>query len=362
MLAVRRLYPVRRFRPLVHAGILLCGLGGCAANGPSPVPPSLCDEAARVRRELFPFGTKTTADEAAIAAEVLPGGFAALYQDLVRGVLVVGLVNIGESADALKALTELLQCYAIYPGWLGTRLSLGVVDVRRADFRGDSLWTWAARVQGLGPSSGIWSTEVDPLMNRIWIGVDDMDLVNEIRDRIDAAAVPLGAVVIEPPPLPDLPPGPLRVLASIILVEDRPSFGWAFDVPLEHANTEAFPVYQDRCVIPGTQPLRSEPQYRLEKWDGTRWRTIFRPVCEAILVKPPVSVPAAGARRDTANVLATYRLQAQPVWDNSRIAGYYRLVVPLFRSAGGEPPLLMDPFPDEYGRTPYFRLRAFDGP
>lgn len=330
-------------------------MAGCAAQGTSVGPTSRCDAAKEVRAVLYPLGTSTDAEEADVASRVLPGGFGGLHMDIERSILRVSLTDPSMVAEVGPALDSLLNCGAAYPGRVGTAISLTPKEFVAGRFTGQQLQDWFRRLQP-EVAAHAWAFEIDPIQTLLWIGVNgpaDSAVVAETSARL---GIPRTGLQIETPPS-DSAAGAFRLADRGLVTQAVAGVGFYISPRLIHGNQLPHPVYQDRCAV-GGQPGRTEPFARLERWEGSSWRVVYRPFCVAVLLLNPIVVQPGGVREDTVGITHVTRLNSRPTWDVIRVAGTYRLVVPLFRSAVGSPPVLQDPLPDSVGRSETFRLRV----
>ena len=314
-------------------------------------PPTLtrCQQAAELRRTIYPNGTSTQAEEADLASRFIPGGFGGLWMDVERRVLVVGLVDLAQQTRASASLDSLLACNAIYPGQLGGRLVADAKEFRQVRFTGQQLQSWLTQIVSLAPGRS-WAQEVDPLQNQLWIGVSTVADRDAIVETVSRSGIPSTGIAIELPPS-DSAAGAFQVVSREISVFVLADQGYVFHVVVEHINNRTAAEFQDRCAA----QARSEPLSRLEKWEGGNWRTVYRPICDAILLDRVLVAPGA-ARRDTVGVFASLRTTAVPRWDNVRVNGTYRLVASLYRAAFKNPPDPDDQLPDSLGRSQTFHL------
>lgn len=330
---------------------------GCSSTPPDPPPPTLsrCDVVRQLRTSLYPGGVLTDAEEADVASRVVPGGFGGLFMDIQQSVLIVALVDISQQGPAAATLDTLIACGAVYPGRLGTTLAIGNKEFRPVTHTAQELRVWLGQVRDRA-TGRIWALEIDPIANHVWVGVSGQSDGEEVLRVADSLRIPRTGLRVEAPPT-DSVAGAFRLAIRDIVVTRVPELGYYFLPVLTQLNDGLSAVFQDRCSISG-QPGRSEPLVRLEKWEEGGWRVVFRPICVAVLLLNPISVPPGGSRVDTVSITAVTRLNSRPVWNNVRIAGTYRLVVPLFRSSVGFPPQLADPLPDSAGRSQTFRLHS----
>ena len=326
---------------------------GCSSTTPDPPALSRCDAVRQLRTTLYPAGVLTDADEADVASRVVPGGFGGLFMDFRRSVLTVALVDLAQQGRAAATIDSLITCGAIYPGRLGTSLAINNKEFRQVRHTAQELRSWLGLVRSRAPGR-TWALEIDPIANHVWAGTLGLAASDTIGRLADSLRIPETGLVIEAPPA-DSAAGAFRVAARDIVVTTVADIGFYFSPVIWHLNEGFSRVFQDRCPIPG-QRGRSEPLVRLEKWEPAGWRVVYRPICNAVIINP-VSVGPGESRTDTVSVTAVTRLNSEPVWNNVRVAGTYRFVVPLFQAAVGVPPQLVDPLPDSSGRSQTFRLR-----
>lgn len=327
----------------------------CATDPGTPPPVDRCAEAKGLRTSAYPpGGPRDAGEEADVASRLVPGGFGGLYQDRARNILMVTLKDVSQQEPALVRLGALMGCDAIYPGWLNRQVTFATVEVRPGDFTGRELAEARAAAAGAGQDPGVLAAEFDPESNRIWLGAVDQAAADRITARMAAAGVPATRLRIELEPADTV--AAITPVTNPVTGADFAT-GFFFRIPILHRNTSGSPVYQGRCIVPGSRPLRHFPLFTLEKWTGTDWREVYWPVCEAIILGEVVTAPPQGVRADTVEVVVNTRLNAFPTWNNPRTAGFYRLVVPLYRSATGFPPILGDPLPAAAGTSPHFVLR-----
>jgi aryl-alcohol dehydrogenase-like predicted oxidoreductase len=99
----------------------------------------------------------------------------------------------------------------------------------------------------------------------------------------------------------------------------RSGDGIELDIVATLTNRTADTVYLHPCG-------RSQPNFLLEKWDGSEWRPAYATPCPAILMLDPPRVAPGATRTDTARVRASTAANAAPRFELDPLAGTYRLV------------------------------------
>ncbi len=344
---------VRRHRqPLLRCFVISMVASGCgAAAGPPDPPEDPCAAALAIRS-----GPQflSVAEEADIAARVIPGGFGGLYQNLESQRLVVTLKDPAASGPAGTALRALLYCGGAYPGWADELVTPAVMGFRSAQYSGTELLSYLRALQPVRGDLGVWAVEVDPELNRIWIGLVNSSEVPRIRQMVSDRGVPLAAVALEAPP-PTTGAEPFAVLENLVLTEAGPALG-VFRIIFHVRYTNPFPErrFLDRCPEPFS--LHTNVRYVLEKWDGTNWQLVFAPICELTALRP-TRVDPLQAHTDSVDNAGVRRLNALPVWRTARVTGTYRLVGSVYLSETAGPPFVANPASDLERRSAPFRIR-----
>lgn len=333
---------------------------GCNGN---PVEPHVdpC-EAARAIRSSPTF--LTVAEEGDIAARVLPGGFGGLYQEFggnSNGILVAYFNDLSVSGEAKTDLRKVLLCGGAYPGWAGVLLStdLDAIAIRQGLYTGSELLSYLRALEPLKNDAGVWAIELDPEANRVWIGLTTGSALTRIQESIAARSVPAGAVLIEVPP-PTTSAEQFQVLDSPAVTVDEGDPGVLFfSLRVRFTNRQTSPRYPDWCVDPDPNSLTTYFLHTIQQWNGTQWKEVKAPLCNAILL-PPRFVGPGESVTDSVPVVGVRRLNAIPHWLTARITGTYRFVGKVFRSTipnpQGGPPLVTDlAAPEEQVSAP-FRL------
>lgn len=337
----------------VAALILVFGCG-MAAVEPEP---HLCDQAKALRSSP---AFLSVPEEAAIAAQVLPGGFGGLFQNLgpVSDGHLVAYFKEDGGQEMKKQLSNLLRCGAIYPGWVGT---LVVTDpnsiiIRPGQYTAIELLSFRNVLDPLKTDSAVWGLEIDPETNRVWLGITRSSELARIQGAVLGRGVPLEAVQIEAPP-PTIGYAQYEVVDPAVSTRGGEVFGTiSFAIRVRFTNRQGSTRYPDWCVgsewtsmlIPG-----------LEKWTGSEWKPANGVTCIAILV-PPRAVEPGQSVTDSVLISGARRLNTAPAWMTARITGTYRLVGRVFRSTVPNPlggtPFLADLAPPEEQISPPFRI------
>lgn len=323
---------------------------GAPAVGP-PDPPADPCAAARAIRSTTQF--LTVAEEADVAARVTPGGFGGLYENLESERLVVTLKNPAQSGPAEAALRALLNCGGAYPGWADELVTPSTMGFRSAEWTGTELLAYLRALQPVRSDPAVWAMEIDPELNRIWIGLRSAGDIARMRQSVTDLAVPLGAIVLEPPP-PATGVEPFAVLEDPMPTQTDPKlgvFGLSFHV--RYINTFSEPRYLDRC--PDSFSPHTNVRYFLERWDGTEWKLAFAPICELTALRPTALNPSE-AHTDSVGNTAVRRLKAIPIWRTVRITGTYRLLGSVYLTETADPPYVADPAPEAERRSAPFRI------
>jgi hypothetical protein len=201
--------------------------------------------------------------------------------------------------------------------------------------------------------SAVWAVDVDPQVNRIWLGLHDPPELARIQQRIMDASVPLAAVVIEAPP-PVTGTEPFAVLDAPIVTRTGSMAGvFEFAFHVRYTNLFQETRYPDQCV-----ELFSSYSfflYTLEQWDRGQWRRVYTPPCDLVALTPrPVS--PGQTQTDSIPAVAVRRLNSMPVWQTARITGTYRLVGSVYLSAIPNPPFVTNPAPPAERVSRPFRI------
>ena len=288
----------------------------------------------------------TVAEEADIAARVLPGGFGGLYERFPgsagNGTLVIYLQDLSKKDEVAELVPQLLRCGGAYPGWLGELVSATDVTFRQGRYTGSDILSFFKAVQPLRDAADVWGVANDPEANGLWIGLRSAAAVNRLQQAVAQRGVPLDAVMFEVPP-PSSGAEAFVVTPSSVAAEQGtfPLGGLGFALHVRYTNNQASSRYPDWCV--GGDPANPIGffAHTLEQWDGSAWRTVYTPICDAVLLAPREiapgeqaidSIPFAGARR----------LNSLPAWETARIEGTYRLVAQLYTKTVPIPPYLAD--------------------
>ena len=325
---------------------------GCGAAPGPPDPPDDPCAAARAIRSGPQF--LSVAEEADIAARVIPGGFGGLYQDLESQRLVVTLKDPTKSGPAAIALRALLYCGGAYPGWANELVTPAVMGFRSAQYNGTELLSYLRALQPVRGDPGVWALEVDPELNRIWIGLDNAAELPRIRQMVSDRGVPLAAVALETPP-PTTGAEPFAVLENPVLTEAGPTLG-VFGLIFHVRYTNPFPErrFLERCPEPGS--FHTSVRYFIEKWDGTNWQLVFDPFCELVALRP-TRVDPLQAHTDSVDNAGVRRLNATPIWRTARVTGTYRLVGSVYLAETAGPPFVANPASEIERRSSPFRIR-----
>lgn len=333
---------------------------GCNENAVEPKQ-QLC-EAARAIRGTPQF--LSVAEEADIAARVLPGGFGGLYQEFggsSDGILVAYFKDSAPSTERKTDLRNVLLCGAVYPGWAGRMVTtdLQAIGIRQGQYTGAELLSYLRALEPLRSDSAVWALEVDPETNRVWIGLTEGAELTRIQQAVSARSVPTAAVTIEVPP-PTTGSEQFEVLDAPVTAEEAPDevgvFGFWLRVSFTNHQTSV--RYPDWCVNLSIERFLAYFAYTLQKWDGTQWKTIHGPICVSVLL-PPRSIAPGQTATDSVPVPGVRRLNAEPRWRTARITGAYRFVGKVYMSTtsdGSGPIFLSDPAPAEEQVSAPFRL------
>ncbi len=293
----------------------------------------------------------TVPEEADILARISPGGFGSLFQDFGPGSLVVYLQNLAKSDSAKLVIRRLLNCGGAYPGWSNQLVDPNSIQVRQGNYTGSQLLGYLRALDQLKNDPAVWAIEIDPEINKIWIGLRSSSELARISLGVTSAGVPNGAAQIEiPPSATGLEP--FHVLDSTVATVVKVNANGVFlaEARVTYTNHFSETRYPDYCVtIDGS---RVSFQYRIEEWDGQNWRTIHNPICLAIGL-PPDPIQPGESRTDTIPFGGVRRLNAQPLWRTARITGYYRFVGKVYLSVIPNTPFLTDPAPEAQISTPF---------
>lgn len=337
---------------LMTAGAFMgaaCGTGSAADPENDP-----CAEALAIRpvQEFL-----TVAEEADIAARVLPGGFGGLFVDISSSgtvQIVAFFKDLSVSDGATTDLRTLLECGGAYPGWASELLQNIHHDiaVRQAQYTGSELLSYLRALDPLMGDPAVWAVEVDPETNRVWIGLLDGSQLARIQQQVTARRVPVGATVIETP-APTTGTEPFAVLNSPVVTDSlsEPLGVMFLSLRVRYLNREAGTRYPDWCVIGPSRYFG----HTLEKWDGSQWRVVKRPICAAVLQAPRAIGPGEMAT-DSISVAASRRLNTVPYWYTARITGSYRFVGKVYMSTTSSPPFITNLAPLEEQVSAPFRL------
>ncbi len=251
-------------------------------------------------------------------------------------------------------LRALLNCGGAYPGWADELVTPNLMGFRGAQYTGTEILSYLRALEAVRADPGVWAFEVDPELNRIWIGLRNESELVRIQQMITDRAVPLAAIVLEPPP-PATGTEPFGVLeAAPILTVAGPALG-VFGLVFHVRYTNPFPERRFLARCPEVFSPHTTVRYFLEKWDGARWQLAFAPFCELTAVRPTVVDPGQ-AHTDSADAVGVRRLKASPIWRTARITGTYRLVGAVYLSETATPPYTADPAPEAERRSAPFRI------
>jgi hypothetical protein len=338
----------------------LCVYAGAACSTGNTVDPGThpCAEALAIRPEP---GFLTVAEEADIAARVLPGGFGGLFVDISsdRSVKVVAFFkDLSLSDGARGGLGDLLACGGAYPGWVGPLVpdSHRNISLRQGQYTGTELLSYLRTLGFLKQDPAVWALEVDPETNRIWIGLLDGSQMARIQQAIAARSVPLGATTIEPP-APSTGTEPFVVLNSPVSTGSvsEPFGTMFFSLRVRYTNRQVGTRYPDWCVDPDFDQFTTYFDHTIEKWDGSQWRLVKQPFCVMVLQAPRAVGPGEMAT-DSVPVAASRRLNTQPFWFTGRLTGTYRFVGKVYMSTSSSPPFITNLAPLEEQVSAPFRL------
>src|SRR5690242_10488457 len=179
------------------AALLVAGCNGSAAEPDRP----LCERARALRSTP---GLMTVAEEADLAARVLPGGFGGLFQEIAPnsdGVLVAYFKDPTKTG-VKTSLHTLLLCGAVYPGWAGVFVvtDFNAIAIRQGKYDATELLSYRRALEPLKSDPVVWGLEIDPESNRVWLGITDPSQLTRIQQAVANRAVPATAVSIEVPP------------------------------------------------------------------------------------------------------------------------------------------------------------------
>lgn len=338
-----------RARVLALSAVVAACAGGPA--GPF-VEQDVCEAAQALRRT--PDFT-TVAEEADVAARVLPGGFGGLYQDIGHGLVAYFKGPVDFSVK--QELVKLLQCGGAYPGWAGVLVATdaAAVTVLQGRYSAIELLSWLRALEPLKADPVVWGLEVDQEANRIWLGITDADQLGRIQQAVAARPIAFAAVQIEVPP-PTTGLEQFEILDPLLTPSNAPAQGtFSFQPRVRFTNRQSSTRYPDWCggvewsFFLGT----------IEKWYGAGWRPVSGFVCTAILL-PPRAVQPGESVTDVIPVVGVRRLSGGPAWLTARITGTYRFVGRVYAATMANPaggtPLLTDLAPQQEQISTPFRL------
>jgi len=343
---------------------VLVGLGltvGCrnGAVGPAPNP---CDVAKTIRGSP---GFMTVAREAAVAARVLPAGFGGLYQQFSEGAagsVVAYFKDPTSKADLRQALLDLLVCGGAYPGWAGelVQADYEMIQIQAGQYSADELLAFLEALAPLKSDPDVWAVDVDPQLNRVWIGLSLSAASGRVAGLVTSLGVPSAAVVLETPP-PTTGDEQFEVISPLPAATVDGGIAGLFYFPLRvrFTNHQSATRYPDWCVNPDPETLTAYFNYKLQQWNGSVWNDIVSPVCELVLL-PPRPVAPGQSVVDSIPVTGSRRLKTIPWWRTARITGTYRLVGSVYMSTvpnpNGGPASVADPAPSTEQVSRPFRL------
>lgn len=337
-----------------YLGICLSLLAACGSPAGPVEARDACVDAQALRSQI-PGGSGflSEAQEADIAAHVVPGGFGGLHQNYAAGTLIIHLTDLTKRVEAESTLRYILTCGAVYPGWVGTRIAPASITSVQGQFTATELMGWAQSLSGLRSNPGVFGVVIDPEINRIWIGLDQAAARVEIEQAVAGASVPLAAVTIESPP-PSAPQAAFQILTSPVAFGETDGV-YSFHLSVQYRNPTADNRYPDWCVEVFSNPLFAYFLYSVERWEGGAWSRVFDPFCELVALAPREVVPGEQVT-DSVPVTAVHRVNAQPVWRKWRVVGTYRLVGRVYRVRTQTPPFVADEAPVEERVSAPFRL------
>jgi hypothetical protein len=317
------------------AVFLLACEGGSAGPGPEL---SVCERAQALRTQP---GFTTVAEEADLAARVLPGGFGGLYQDI--GHSLVAYFKESVSFGVKQDLAALLACGGAYPGWAGVLVVADptAVIVRQGQYTARELLSYFRVLEPLKADPAVWGLEVDPETNRVWLGITDAAQLTRLQQAVTGRGVPLAAVQIEVPP-PTTGVEQFEVLDPAIATRGAAALGvFSFQPRVRFTNRQSSTRYPDWCGGVAWSFFLGA----IEKWNGTGWRVVYGFTCTANLLAPR-AVPSGESVTDSLPVAGVRRLNAGPAWLTARITGTYRFVGRVYTATTpnpqGGPPLLVN--------------------
>ena len=133
---------------------------------------------------------RTIDDRSAELARSAPGGYAGIYRE--RGRLVLLLADTTELEATLRVL--LPQVDALYGGRGPSRDS---VQVRRVRWSFAQLHDWYLHLTNVAWRDDVHSSDIDEARNRLVYGVPDATAKERLEARLAAAGVPCGLVIAE---------------------------------------------------------------------------------------------------------------------------------------------------------------------
>lgn len=342
---------------------LTLGLGavGCSGSTVEPVPdPDPCEVARSIRNSP---GFLTVAEEADIAAQALPGGFGGLYQDIGNSprTVVAFFKDVSAPGELVADLRKLLLCGGAYPGWAGQllRTDFDAITIRQGQYTGTELLSYLRALEPLRSDPDVWAMEIDPQINRLWIGLTISSSSNRIQQAVLAHSVPSGAVLLEAPP-PTTGTEQFEILNSPVEAIDAGAFGVLFfPLQVRFTNRQASTRYPDWCIDQDQQTFTKYFGHTIQQWDGTQWKEVKSPVCVLVLIAPRAIGPGQSAT-DSVPVVGSRRLNGIPWWRTARTTGTYRFVGKIYRSTtpnpAGGPDFVSDLAPMEEQVSAAFRV------
>jgi len=175
--------------------VLLLLVSGCAEK-PSSNP---CVDGPIIRAEMEAdfsnwYNSWNYDYELVLAARLIPGGFGGIYRSESNyNNIVMVLVDIGKSSQAVSTLNEALNCKALFSG----EIDFDEIEIAKGQFNFTQLFQWKEKAGIAFSDDAAQSLDADEFRNRVVIGVVEEGAIDRVRQLVINAGVPPGALVVE---------------------------------------------------------------------------------------------------------------------------------------------------------------------
>ena len=177
--------------------LLIVSLGACSSNeykDPCELEPGFREQIEAEVDSWLPY------HEDALAARLIPGGYGGIYRDdLDANRLVIVLVDLRKSEDAVRDFTRAHSCGALYSG----ELKFNTIVVREGQYDAIQLMKWREIAEIAFTDDDAFSLGIDQFRNRIVVGVLTQEAIERVAELVVENGMPRDALIIEisEPPL-----------------------------------------------------------------------------------------------------------------------------------------------------------------